>query len=58
MTSVYVGNYFEITSGITRTYYYAGSVRVAEKSSGTLYFLLTDHPSTALCEASPWDRGG
>ena len=48
MTSIYVGNYFEITGGITRTYYYAGSVRVAERYSNTLYFLLTDHPSTAL----------
>ncbi len=28
MTSIYVGNYFEITSGITRTYHYAGNVRV------------------------------
>ena len=42
-TSVYVGAYFEVTGGITRTYYYAGNVRVAERYSNTLYFLLTDH---------------
>ncbi len=49
IASVYVGNYFEITGGITRTYYYAGNVRVAERYSNTLYYLLTDHlGSTAV----------
>lgn len=43
ISSVYVGNYYEITSGITRTYYYAGNVRVAERYSNTLHYLLTDH---------------
>ncbi len=28
VTSVYVGNYFEVTGGVTKTYYYAGNVRV------------------------------
>ena len=31
--------------------YYAGSVRVAMRDNGTLYFLLSDHPSTALRRA-------
>jgi RHS repeat-associated protein len=42
-TSVYVGNYYEITGGVVKKYYYAGSVRVAENNGGTLHFLLTDH---------------
>ncbi len=49
VSSVYVGNHYEITGGITRTYYYAGNVRVAERYSNTLYYLLTDHlGSTAI----------
>jgi len=49
IASIYIGNYFEITGGITRTYYYAGNVRVAERYSTTLYYLLGDHlGSTAV----------
>jgi RHS repeat-associated protein len=42
-TSIYIGNYFEVTGGVTKTYYYAGNVRVAERNGGTSYYLLTDH---------------
>jgi len=31
-----------------RKYYSAGNVRVVMRDNGTLYWLLTDHPSTAL----------
>jgi YD repeat-containing protein len=47
-TSVYVGAYYEVTGGVVKKYYYAGGMRVAENNGGVLYFLLTDHPSTAL----------
>jgi RHS repeat-associated protein len=43
VTSVYVGNYYEVTGGVVKKYYYHGSTRVAESSGGTLYWLLTDH---------------
>ncbi len=57
ISSVYVGNYFEITGGITRTYYYAGNVRVAERYSNTLYYLLTDHlGSTAVTTDASGNR--
>ncbi len=42
-TSIYVGNYYEVTGGVVKKYYYAGSARVAESNGGTLYFLLSDH---------------
>ena len=32
-----------MTGGVTKTYYYAGNVRVAERNGGTSYYLLTDH---------------
>ncbi len=47
--SIYVGNYYEVTGGVVKKYYYAGSVRVAENNGGVLHFLLTDHlGSTAV----------
>ncbi len=49
MTSIYVGNYYEVTGGVVKKYYYAGNVRVAENNGGVLHFLLTDHlGSTAV----------
>jgi RHS repeat-associated protein len=48
-TSIYVGAYYEVTGGVVKKYYYAGSVRVAENNGGVLHFLLTDHlGSTAV----------
>jgi len=60
-----------VTDGVVTKYYYAGSQRIAMRSSGTLYFMLGDHlGSTSLttfangnvvsemryCEASLWDK--
>ncbi len=42
-TSIFVGNYYEVQGSTVKKYYYAGSVRVAERNGGTLYFLLSDH---------------
>jgi YD repeat-containing protein len=42
-TSVFVGAYYEMQGSITKTYYYAGAVRVAERNGGVLHWLLTDH---------------
>jgi hypothetical protein len=48
-TTVYIGAYFEwVSASVTRTYYYAGNTRVAERVGGTVYYLFGDHPSTAL----------
>jgi len=47
-TRAFVGAYYEVDNGVVKKYYYAGSVRVAENSGGTLYYLLGDHPSTTL----------
>ncbi|MGB3059172.1 MAG: RHS repeat-associated core domain-containing protein, partial [Anaerolineae bacterium] len=43
VTRVFVGNTYEIDNGTVKKYYYAGNVRVAESSGGTLYYLLGDH---------------
>jgi RHS repeat-associated protein len=53
ITTVYIGSYYEYvisdTQTITKSYYYAGSTRVAMRDNGTLYFLLSDHlGSTSL----------
>jgi RHS repeat-associated protein len=49
VTTVYVGNYYELSGSTTRTYYYAGSTRVAEKENGIVSWLLGDHlGSTAV----------
>jgi len=48
-TTVYVGNYYELSGSTTMTYYYAGGQRVALRENSTLYFLLGDHlGSTAI----------
>ncbi|MBK7201760.1 RHS repeat-associated core domain-containing protein [Candidatus Amarolinea dominans] len=43
VTRVFVGNTYEVDNGTVKKYYYAGNVRVAESSGGTLYYLLGDH---------------
>jgi RHS repeat-associated protein len=53
ITTVFIVNYYEYTisntQAITKSYYYAGSTRVAMRDGGTLYFLLSDHlGSTSL----------
>ena len=47
VTTVYVGNYYEKTGSAVKKHYYAGGARVALRDSGTLRFLLGDHPSQA-----------
>jgi RHS repeat-associated protein len=42
-TTLYVGDYFERVNGITNTYYYHASKRVAVRVGNTLYWLLTDY---------------
>jgi len=43
ITTVVVGPHYEVRNTTPRKYYYAGSVRVAMRDNGTLYFLLSDH---------------
>jgi len=40
-----VGNYYEKEGTTVRKTYYAGGARVAMRDGGTLYYILTDHPS-------------
>jgi len=44
-STVYVGAMYEknVTTGVTTTYYYAGSQRVALRQGGVLYYLHGDH---------------
>jgi len=47
-STVYIGNYYEKEGNTVRTYYYHAGKRVAMREDGTLYWLLTDHPSLTL----------
>jgi RHS repeat-associated protein len=42
-TTYFVGNYYEVTNGVTTKYYYAGSQRIAMSENGELNFILFDH---------------
>ncbi|MBM4429772.1 MAG: RHS repeat-associated core domain-containing protein [Chloroflexi bacterium] len=46
--TVYIGDYYEKEGNTVRTYYYHAGKRVAMREDGTLYWLLTDHPSLTL----------
>lgn len=48
ITTTYVAPHYEIRNGVVKKYYQAGGVRVALRDGGTLYWLLSDHPSAAL----------
>lgn len=49
VTTAYLGNTYEWTSGGAKSYYYAGNVRVAMRDSTSVRYLLGDHlGSTAL----------
>ncbi|MCB0060559.1 MAG: hypothetical protein KDE19_00520 [Caldilineaceae bacterium] len=37
VTTVYIGNYYEVVGSTVQKYYYAGSQRVAMRSGTTLY---------------------
>ena len=45
VTTIYVGALYEknVTTGVTTTYYFAESQRLALRQGGTVYFLLGDH---------------
>ena len=54
---IFIGNYYEVDSGVVKKYYYAGSTRVAENRAGTLYYLLSDHlGSTAVTTNASGNR--
>jgi RHS repeat-associated protein len=42
-TTVYVGNHYEVKSGVVTKYYFAGTTRLAVRTGGTLSYLLSDH---------------
>jgi RHS repeat-associated protein len=43
VTTYYVGNHYEVKSGVVTKYYFAGTTRLAVRTSGTLSYLLGDH---------------
>jgi hypothetical protein len=43
ITTVYVGNHYEVKNSIVTKYYLAGTTRLAVRTDGTLRFLLSDH---------------
>jgi RHS repeat-associated protein len=43
VTTYYVGQHYEKKSGVVTKYYFAGTMRLAVRTSGTLSFLLGDH---------------
>jgi hypothetical protein len=43
VTTYYVGNHYEVKNGTTVKYYFAGTTRLAVRTNGTLYYLLSDH---------------
>ena len=56
-TTVYIGDYYELTGSTGRKYYYANGQRVAMRVGGTPYYLLTDHlGSTAITANSSGSR--
>jgi hypothetical protein len=58
VTSVYVGNYYEVAGSTVKKYYYAGNQRVAMKSGTTLYWLLADHlGGTAITVSGTTETG-
>jgi RHS repeat-associated protein len=58
VTSYYVGDYYEMSGGVVKKYYSAGGKRVALRSGGTLYWLLSDHlGSTAVTLSGTTEAG-
>jgi len=43
ITTVYVGDHYEVEGTTVRKYYAAGGQRIAMREDGALYWLLTDH---------------
>jgi len=58
VTTYYVGDYYEMSGGVVKKYYSAGGKRVALRSGGTLYWLLSDHlGSTAVTLSGTMETG-
>lgn len=43
ITTVYVGNHYEVKNSVITKYYFAGSTRLAVRTNGSIRFLLGDH---------------
>jgi YD repeat-containing protein len=43
VTTYYIGNHYEVKSGVVTKYYFAGATRLAVRTNGTLSYLLGDH---------------
>ena len=43
VTTVFVGNHYEVRGSVVSKYYFLGGVRVAMKQAGVVYYPLTDH---------------
>ena len=67
VTTVYIGNIYEVQGSTIKKYYYAGNQRVAMRDGGTLSWLLGDHlgstaytingtTETAEVRYRPWRR--
>jgi len=49
VTTYFIGNYYEVTGSAVTKYYFAGAQRIAMRTNGALYYLLSDHlGSTSL----------
>jgi RHS repeat-associated protein len=58
VTTYYVGDHYEVSGGVVKKYYSAGGKRVALRSGGTLYWLLSDHlGSTAVTLSGTTEAG-
>ena len=58
VTTYYVGDYYEVSGGVVKKYYSAGGQRIAMRSGGTLYWLLTDHLGGTAYTVSGTTRTG
>ena len=58
VTTYYVGDSYEVSGGVVKKYYSAGGQRIAMRSGGTLYWLLTDHLGGTAYTVSGTTRTG
>jgi hypothetical protein len=60
VVTAYVGNLYEVNpgSGVTTTYYYAGSQRVAMRTAQGVTWLTGDHLGSALLPFPPREGAG
>jgi uncharacterized protein RhaS with RHS repeats len=43
VTTIYVGAHYQLSGGVVTKYYFAGTQRIAQRTGGTLSFILADH---------------